>query len=133
VILLDTHALIWLAEGNDQLGARAKILANRALEKNELLVSTISFWEIAMLVQRNRIDLHDSIESWRFRLLEKGLHEIPINGEIAIISTQLKDFHLDPADRFITATALIFNAILITADEKILQWQNDLLKHNARK
>jgi len=133
MIVLDTHTLIWLVEGNEQLGTQAKILADQALKKNELLVSAISFWEMAMLVQRGRIELYDSIENWRFELLQMGLREIPINGEIAITSTQLKSFHPDPADRFITATALFFNAMLITADEKILRWQNSLVKHNARK
>jgi PIN domain nuclease of toxin-antitoxin system len=57
VILLDTHARVWLAEGHPQLGDRARHLADEALAHDDLGVSAITFWEIAMLHQRGRIQL----------------------------------------------------------------------------
>ena len=95
-------------------------------------MSAISFWEVALLCQKQRIDLAIPVSDWRHKLLTHGLQEIPLTGEIAVLSTQLSDFHADPADRFITATALSIEATLITADMMILNWNGQLERHNAK-
>ena len=64
--------------------------------------------------------------SWRKQLLRQGVIEIPINGEVVIHSTNLENFHADPADRLIVATAQLNDATLITADGKILNWGGEL-------
>jgi PIN domain nuclease of toxin-antitoxin system len=133
MIILDTQVLLWLDQGSTELGIPARDLADRALIQGELIVSAITFWEIALLAERGRITLPSSIETWRLELLEMGLQEVPVNGEIAITSTQLQNFHADPADRMITATAIFYHAILLTADRLILQWDNTLKRHDARK
>ena len=132
MILLDTHVLIWHTKGLDELGAQAKALADRALGRDELAVSAITFWEIKMLILRDWLDLMQDSAAWRRGLLDRGLIEIPVAGDIGMIAAALPDFHRDPADRFITATALHYGAQLITADERILGWTGTLLRHHAR-
>jgi len=107
VILLDTHTLIWLTEGHSHLGGRARHLADEALAHDDLEVSAISFWEMAMLYQRGRIWLMQPVEAWRRRLIDQGLREWPLTGEVGMAVATLLDFHPDPADRFITAKALL--------------------------
>lgn len=105
LILLDTHVLIWLDEGNPELGARSKEMIDKALQQDHLAVSAISFWKIAMLVQKGRIEMALGIARWREELFICGLREILISGQIGIQAAHLSDFHGDPADRLITATA----------------------------
>jgi PIN domain nuclease of toxin-antitoxin system len=132
VILLDTHVLLWHTKGLDTLGVRARQLADEALSQNELVVSAITFWEVEMLIQRGRLDLMQSTAAWRQMLLDQGLTELPIAGDIGIMAADLPDFHRDPADRFMTATALHYSAQLVTADDRILGWSGALLRHDAR-
>jgi len=132
MILLDTHTLVWLSEGNDKLGERSLSLINKALKSKELFVSPITFWEVAMLVEKKRLKMSLSVELWRKELLDYGLQEIPLNGKIAIQSAILPNFHGDPADRMIVATAINTSLTLCTADDEILDWQSQLTRINAK-
>jgi PIN domain nuclease of toxin-antitoxin system len=133
VILLDTHVLIWLVEGLPELGKKARTMAEQAFTEDGLAVSALSFWEVALLHQKGRIVLTHPIQSWRNQVLELGLQELPVNGDIAIAATTLTHFHADPADRFITATALLSGASLLTADQRILQWKGAVHRLNANR
>jgi len=126
LIILDTHTLIWLDAGLDKLGSRARGHLDKALQQSALAVSAISFWEAAMLVVKGRIRLNIEAERWRSELLTKGLLEHPVTGHIGIRAASLPDFHGDPADRLIVATALAHNATLATADQAILNWKGTL-------
>jgi PIN domain nuclease of toxin-antitoxin system len=132
LILLDTHAVIWLAEGSPKLGPKSRALADDALAGTTLTVSAISFWEVAMLRRKGRIVLHQSAAAWRAGLLEMGLTEIGIDGEIAVAAAKLADIHEDPADRIIVATASRAGATLITADRRIQEWSGELRTQDAR-
>ena len=125
MILLDTHVLLWLRQGSPKLGKTAIQLIDENFKKNTLAVSAISFWEISLLQIKGRIQLSQELVSWRNNVLDDGIHEFPINGATGIYSNQLIDFHQDPADRLIVATALLNKAILLTADSKILEWGPD--------
>ena len=131
MILLDTHVLVWLDEGSSRLGKKALKEIDMALGKEELAVSAISFWEVAMLVRKGRIDVQGEVDVWRRELLDKGVREIPLHGGMAIRAGQLQDFQGDPADRLIVATALETSASLVTADERILAWRKLARKINA--
>ena len=120
MLVLDTHALVWLDEGNPRLGKKALQTMDRALASGQLSVASISFWEIAMLVRKKRLDIRMELDVWRVELLQNGLQEIPLQGSTAIRAGQLQAFHGDPADRMIVATALENSATLMTADKKIL-------------
>ncbi|MFT4179387.1 MAG: type II toxin-antitoxin system VapC family toxin [Thermomonas sp.] len=122
MIVLDTHTLLWWASGaTDQLSPVALEVIEAELDGGRIVVSSISAWEIAMLVARGRVALSIDTEEW---LTLAGHIEavafMPVDNEIAVKSIELPgDFHKDPADRFIVATARKLGAPLVTADEKI--------------
>ncbi len=122
MILLDTHVLIWLTEGSDRLGTKTLAQIDQALADKQLAVAAISFWEIAMLIEKGRLEFNLELGIWRQGLLQDGLQEIPMTGSIAIRAGQLPEFHGDPADRMIVSTTIEENAVLVTADKKILDW-----------
>ena len=131
-VLLDTLALVWLLEGDERLGHEARQLADTAVKEDMLLVSAMTFWEVAMLAQRHRVVLDLPVASWRRKVLELGVAEIPVSGDLGILSVELEDFPPDPADRIIAATAMVHGGTLITADTSILEWQGHLNRHDAR-
>ncbi len=130
MIVLDTHVLIWLDQASDQLGTVAREQLDLAFNNNALTVSAISLWELAMLKSKGRVEL-PPLRRWRNELLDMGLGEIPVNGEIGILANQLNDFHPDPADRLIVATALSADATLATADRRILEWAGGVHRLDA--
>jgi|KBSSwiStaDraftv2_1062776.scaffolds.fasta_scaffold110124_4 PIN domain nuclease of toxin-antitoxin system len=133
MLLLDTHGLIWVVEGSKRLGRRAARLADDALAGDGLGVASISFWEIAMLVNRGRISVDPSVDQWRLRVLGLGVQEVPLTGDIAIAAAGLPDLHGDPADRIIVATGVATSATLVTADDRILAWPGTLKRQDARR
>ncbi|MDF3075578.1 MAG: PilT protein domain protein [Alphaproteobacteria bacterium] len=129
--LLDTHALIWLMEGSERLGKRAAAAIDRARQAGEAAVSAITFWEVAVLEQRRRVGIDRTLAAWRRAVLDAGILEIPIGGEIALQAGALGDALRDPGDRFIVATALREDRVLVTADQAILDWQGKLGRLDA--
>ncbi|MSO66885.1 MAG: type II toxin-antitoxin system VapC family toxin [Pseudolabrys sp.] len=132
VILLDTHVIIWLTTGDPALGRKSRALYEQARENNELAVSAISFWELAMLVVKGRLGAANSPAQYRARIIDAGAQELAVTGDIGILAAGL-DLHGDPADRFIVATAIAHQAILLTADKTLLRWRNKLPRQNAAK
>ena len=130
LLLLDTNALLWLRRGDSRLGRVARREIERAWQSDELAVSAISFWEVGMLVDKGRIGLADDVRAWRREHLEQGMVEIPLDGETAIRAVQLTDFHADPADRLIVATALAGHR-LVTSDRRMLEWSGRLNRLDA--
>ena len=133
MILLDTHVLIWLDQGSSDLGASCRAAADSALADDALAVSAISFWEVAMLAQRNRLSLDMEVSVWRRDLLVAGVRELAVDGRIGIRAALLAELQRDPADRLIAATAQVYGATLATADQQLLDWRADLPRLNARK
>lgn len=131
MVLLDTHVFLWHTRAARQLGRSAFDLIEEATLDRECYVSAITFWEIALLGRKGRILVPDSVALVRSRALANGLLEVPIDGEIGIRSVNLEGFQNDPADRIIVATAL-GGYKLLTADSKILQWQGQLNRVDAR-
>ncbi|MBA2491395.1 MAG: type II toxin-antitoxin system VapC family toxin [Gammaproteobacteria bacterium] len=123
MILLDTHALIWMDADDPKLGVKARRVIQAAWKDGEVVVSVITFWECALLYSNNRIRLPATPQDWRADLLAAGLLELPLDGSIAILAAQLQGLHKDPADRFIAATAMRFEATLVTADARLLRWR----------
>ncbi|MXY95503.1 MAG: type II toxin-antitoxin system VapC family toxin [Caldilineaceae bacterium SB0664_bin_27] len=131
MILLDTHVLIWQELGDLRLGPQARRVIASALQEDRAAVSAISFWEVGMRVQNGRLGLFFDLGVWRRDLLDRGLIEIPIDGDIATRAGLLPNMHGDPADRIIVATALEGHQ-LVTADGKILRWPGQLGRLDAR-
>lgn len=123
MILLDTHVLVRYLMGDRKLGRRSVASIDKALPNDEVFVSAISFWEIAMLVERNRLELDMTVAAFRTLALRHGIHEEPLDGEIGISAAELPDSHADPADRMLVATSILRGLTLITADETLLTWK----------
>lgn len=129
MILLDTQSLLWIDKFSTKIGEKTL----QKIAEEEQAVSAISFWETAMLVEKSRVYLGKPLLSWRNDLLQTGLVELPVTGEIGIRAAQLQGFHGDPEDRIITATALHYAATLMTADAKILSWKGALESWDVRR
>lgn len=132
-VLLDTHAAIWLATESASLGKRSRALAAEALAADRLAVASISFWEIAMLIEKGRLQALMPTADLRTRLLDSGVNELPLTGEIALLAAGLEGLHADPADRFIAASAIVHQGTLVTADERLLGWKHRLRRQDAAK
>jgi len=88
---------------------------------NELWLSPISLWEVLILVEKRRVVLDLDPAAWIRRVLARvPFKEAPLNHEVALRSRSLSLDHQDPADRFLAATALIYDLTLVTADERLL-------------
>lgn len=124
-MIVDTHACVWFIDGNPRLGRDASSGIIRSIANSTAAFSAISIWEIAMLLQKGRLDTMRTpartAVQWRQELLARGFHEIPVDGNIAAHAGELTNLHGDPADRIIVATALTGHQ-LITADALILNW-----------
>ena len=120
MILLDTHILIWLDQGSDFLGRKACRTIEDAHLREEVAISTISFWEIAMLIEHKRLSFTGQLREWRVTLLNSGFLELPTDGTVALAAAGFVDFQGDPADRMIAATAISEQARLVTADKRLL-------------
>jgi PIN domain nuclease of toxin-antitoxin system len=125
VIVLDTHALVWWVGGDSNLSdSAARRIQQEQEKKGSILISSISAWEIAQLVERGRLLLSMDVSDWMDLVAQiPAVAFVAVENEIAIKSVSLPgEFHKDPADRIIVATARKFAAPLITKDEKILAY-----------
>lgn len=132
MILLDTHAAIWLAI-DQGLGKQSQRIADKALADDRLAISAFSFWELAMLIAKRRLRALKSAGEQRAKLLAAGIRELPLTGEIAILAAELENLNGDPADRIIAATAIAHDATLMTADSNLLRWSHRLKRQDAAK
>lgn len=121
---MDTHVLAWLLSGSARLGAQARPFLQQAAQDNALLVSAITPWEIAMLVSKERLTLDRDVGEWVAAALAlPGIRLAPLSPEIAVTSTRLPGpIHADPADRILVATARHVDAVLVTEDQRLLDY-----------
>jgi PIN domain nuclease of toxin-antitoxin system len=123
MIVLDTHIWVWWAHASEQLtNSQTEII--EAHETDIVGVSVISIWEIAKLVERGRLELPCPLHEWfEAALSYPGIRALELTPEIAIESTQLPgEFHRDPADQIIVATARRHDCPLVTSDRRILAY-----------
>ena len=121
-LLLDTHVLLWLIDGNLSLGRQAIRAIDEASRGERLLVSAITPWEIGMLVSKKRITLQKEVLAWmRSALSRPGIELVPLSQEISVGCNNLPfEMHADPADRILAETARHLGATLVTADGALL-------------
>jgi len=126
MLLLDTHVILWALREPEKLSEDIKSIISEFKAINQLAISSITLWEIALLMSRNRLNIYEPIESFLESLVqEKGLKVLDITPKIAAQGVLLGDaFHKDPSDRIIVATAMCYNATLVTKDYKILEWSS---------
>lgn len=123
MLLLDTHALLWLDNG-DPLSAAAHEAIRRAAPAGGVLVSPVSAWEIGLLVSKGRLGLDLEPVAWFRRFLRvAGIRLTPFTVEVAAGCSFLPEpFHGDPADRMLVATARERDVPLVTRDRRILDY-----------
>ena len=121
MILLDTHAWIWWLSAPNRVGPEARRAIEQAIDRGAALVSSVSVWEVALLVTRGRLQLDRPVRAWLAEAeAVAGFRFVPVDNRIATESVLLREgLHADPADRFIAATALVCSVPLATADEKL--------------
>lgn len=121
MIVLDTHAWVWWVSSPDLLSPKAREAADQAAENGAVYISSISVWEVLLLVQRGRLRLTLDVEDWVAHCEALPfIRFVPVNNAIAMKSVRLPgSLHPDPADRIIIATALTIGAPLVTKDERI--------------
>ena len=127
MIVLDTHTLLWWVSDQSKLSSPGRRAINRESKRSGgLLVSSISTWEIAMLVARSRLTLRVELDELIAQLEKiEAIKFVPVNNKIALSATLLPEpLHKDPADRMIIATAKSAGCQLVTADRKILDYQH---------
>ncbi len=123
MIVLDTHIWVWWVHNDKSLPENYRESIEQA-EEEGLGLSAMSCWEVAKLVEVNRLMLHCPIDEWMETALQyPGMKLLELTPQIAIESTRLPgEFHRDPADQIIVATARIHDCVLLTVDEKILDY-----------
>jgi len=126
-LALDTHVFLWLMNGENELSEKVRETIETGIKDGAIAISAISLWEISMLHARERILLNQPCLAWIKRSLEApGITLYPLTPEVVVESTSLPgNFHGDPADRIIVATARVLGIPLLTRDQKILDYGKD--------
>ena len=121
VIVLDTHTWVWWLTAPERLSRKTQKLIEHSLAQAEVRISSISVWEITMLVSRGRLSFTVDFPSWlNVATSVPGVRFYPVDNSVAYQAVNLPgNFHADPADRMIVATALALDATLISGDQKI--------------
>ena len=123
VVVLDTQAWLWwnLGAGSLRETQRQAIADN---ENDVIGISAVSLWEVAKLVEYERVELPMEVGPWFDSVLKHpGVFVLPLTPEIAVESTRLPgDFHSDPFDQIIVATARVHRCSLVTSDRQIIRY-----------
>lgn len=126
-LLLDTHLLLWVAEGPpDMLSSAGRRLL--AEEGNELVFSAASLWEIALKAHAGKADFGVDAGAIRRALLDSGYVELPVTGEHAAATSTLPAIHKDPFDRLLLAQAICEGITLVTADKTLASYPGPVRK-----
>ncbi len=118
-LLLDTHIWIWSLFAPDKL--TGTVAAHLESPANELWLSPISVWETLLLVERGRLKVRGHPAAVVNNMLKAGpFREAPVTHAVAMHSRRVQLPHDDPADRFLAATAVVYELTLVTADDRML-------------
>jgi PIN domain nuclease of toxin-antitoxin system len=121
-LLLDTHIWLWSHAEPERLTKR--VTAALAADRNQLWLSPISIWEFLLLAERGRVRVRggSAPPDWVEAALSRvPMHDAPLSREVAIRSRSVRLEHDDPADRFLAATADVYELTLVTADDRVLR------------
>jgi PIN domain nuclease of toxin-antitoxin system len=124
-LLLDTHIALWLDSGNERLQPSTRALIDDCWQSGgAIFLSSVTAWEIALLVDTGRIELDVPVDAWVQRFLDRpGVEAVPLAHRAAARSYQLNHLeHRDPTDRLLIATAIELGCPLVTYDGRITQF-----------
>jgi PIN domain nuclease of toxin-antitoxin system len=119
-LLLDTHLLLWFAQGDPVLSDTARILIEDP--QNEIFFSTVSLWECAIKFGLGRTDFTLHPAELRAQLLTHGFSELVLYGDHAIELLKLPTLHRDPFDRVLVAQAQVEKLTLLTSDVTLARY-----------
>jgi PIN domain nuclease of toxin-antitoxin system len=119
--LLDTHIWIWWLLGSDRLSARERQALDQLARDGNAYLSAMSLWEAQMLHSNGRLSLDRSFSLWLEQAASPEIVKLlPLDVDAVIAVDQLPpEFHGDPADRLIAATARVHDLVLATHDRAI--------------
>ena len=124
MIVLDTHVWIWWISNPENLSTCAGQAIDQAVTEKGIIISSISTCEVALLFDKGRLELSVDVRDWVRKT--EGLPFVrfmPVDNTISLRSVTLPgQFHPDPADRIITATAMTMGLPIVTRDDKILNY-----------
>ena len=119
-VLCDTCTLIWLATGSARLSRSAR---NVIRDAELLCFSSISIWEVARKVKSGELEIPVSPTLFADMLVKQyGMKELPLDNAVMLRSSALPEIHKDPADRFIIATALLNDCVVVTGDRRFPEY-----------
>lgn len=124
-LLIDTHALIWFLNGDEQLSKKAKYAIEE--DSNNKIVSIASIWEIAIKVSLKRLKFAHGFEQFLTLIEDNGFEILPISFEHAVILSNLEFIHRDPFDRLLIAQCKSEGLSIISKDELIGQYNIPLI------
>lgn len=116
--LLDTHIWWWYLTGSDRLspGLQRQIETSAS----DCWLSPISVWELALLAERGRIRIPGAFRKWvEGAIANFPVNEAPLTQEVALVSSEIQLSYRDPADHFLAATALVYELVLMTVDQRL--------------
>jgi len=119
-LLLDTHLLLWAAQGVESLPPEAQPLMS--VPENELFFSVASLWEIVIKCGLGRDDFQVDPRLLRRGLLDNGYRELPVLSEHVVTIGALPPLHKDPFDRLLIAQAMVEGITLLTADARVAEY-----------
>jgi PIN domain nuclease of toxin-antitoxin system len=118
-LLLDTHIWVWSALDRSRLSRR--VIGALENPQNELWLSPISLWEVLTLCEKKRLSLRPNPQAWIANTLNAiPMREAPVTYQVAEETARVQLPHRDPADRFLVATARVFDLTLVTSDQQLI-------------
>lgn len=126
MILLDTHAWVWWLTEPKKLSKVAQRAISQTQRDSDIGISTMSCWEVAMLVAKNRLAFTIDVEQWIEEALAlPTVRFLDLSVKIAVRSSRLPgELHGDPVDRILAATAIEHACPLVTKDERLRSYQH---------
>jgi PIN domain nuclease of toxin-antitoxin system len=132
LVLFDTHVVIWSIAGDRRLGPETRSLLRSTINAGIAAISVASVYELAWVVLQQRAAIDQTYPDALEGLSKAGVRTVDINDATARTAAALDLGHGDPIDRFIAATALQTDGLLVTADRKLLEARLPLKTHDAR-
>ena len=128
LILLDTHALIWVVSEPRKLGARTRKLFDEKMLQGRVAVSAVSWLELELIVERRNVLSRAILQRVKTFSLESGIVNLSVDAQVSQFAGDFVRAHGDPFDLMIAATACVHQATLITADTILLSWNHASLR-----
>lgn len=124
MIVLDTHVWVWFVSNPEHLSRAAKRAIEESIARRGLFISSISAWEVALLVAKGRLKFSMDVTDWIAGSEKLPFFQfVPVDNRVAVKSVNLPHpLHQDPADRIIIATAMILGTPVVSKDEKLLNY-----------